>query len=178
MEAHEINECVTNWQQNKDEYSVTNLYNGIQPYFRYLLGRSFSQNIDGESILNETFFRVINCFDPNTGGKFTTYLYTAFKNNCIEYKSRFKTSGRRDFICVDPVEGDLKNKAEEYKLSYGDRSDLMEAIKMLPENQSQILCLFIDGNSISDIHRELQISKDTVHMRMQYGISGLKELLV
>lgn len=149
-----------------------------------------SNDLDAESLLDIAFFKALNSFKEEHGVKFVSYLGKIFKRDCIEYKSRFKTKNRADFICVDThskeEEGspdilsgyNKRGKITTLVNNSSQREDLLEAIGRLPQKEAEIMRLYLDGHTNGEIALQLDMCKSVVSRLMSRSISSLREVFL
>lgn len=111
----------------------------------------------------------------NTDNHFThlsdlkAFLYTAVRNRYKSFLEHEKVADRyREHM---ETEADLTTENAENEL----RHLLQSGIALLPENQAQVLNLYIEGYEPEEIAERLQISIRTVYNTKSLAVQALKE---
>lgn len=97
------------------------------------------------------------------------FLYTAVRNRYKSFLEHEKVADRyREHV---ETEADLTTENAENEL----RHLLQSGIALLPENQAQVLNLYIEGYEPEEIAERLQISTRTVYNTKSLAVQALKE---
>lgn len=159
-----------------------------QTYFpevlRYL--KRFITDAQAEELAQEVFIKAIKGIDSFRGdASLKTWVYRIATNSLRDYLR--SKSHRYDNITnhipeqeleMCPCNSDAENSAEKVIIRKEMNDCIMEYILRLPENYSTVLVLSdIEGHSNREIADILELSQDTVKIRLHRARAKLKEEL-
>ena len=154
--------------------------------FNFIL-RFLGNRETAEEVFQEVFIKIHKAADrylPN--GKFSTWLYTITRNQCVDTFRRLKLretmsldgSGREeetklvDTIASDTVAPDILSSAHEIQ------TVLELALEKLNADQREVFLLREkEGFKFEEIAEMTGVSVNTVKSRMRYALEGLKKTL-
>lgn len=157
----------------------TGVYNFI---YRFFGNRETAQEVFQEVFIK--IHRAVDRYSPN--GKFTTWLYTITRNQCVDIYRRNKirealsldqthreTDVRLgDTIASEDVPPDVLSSAHEIE------GVLQGALEQLNPDQREVFLLREkEGFKFEEIAQMTGVSVNTVKSRMRYALEGLRRIL-
>lgn len=182
-----------------DNALITNYINGCEKSLEFLVNRYQSDlysfiyykvlNEDlANDIFQDTFVKIITTLKQgryHDEGKFVVWAKRIAYNLVIDYfrlkKKHSKVSettyGEDEFSIFDIIREPDEN-VEEQMITDQINQDLMEMIKLLPENQQEVLELrFFKGLSFKEIADETDSSINTTLGRVRYALINLRKIM-
>jgi len=105
---------------------------------------------------------------------FKAYLYNSIKNTCLNYLRDKKENSSIELLTdITSKEEDIESLIIEAELS----AKLFEAIMELPQARREVILLRINGMTIEDIAKELNVSLNTVKSHKKLAHKQLRDNL-
>ena len=158
------------------------------PLYNFIL-RSVRDATQAEDLLQETFARVIQrAGDFENRSKFTTWLYTIARNQCIDHARKMKhrrhasldgPAGRDSDApaLLDRVAG-LEPDVERTASSEDLRRRIVAAVEALPEEQREVFLMRQTQHlPFGEIAIVVGVSENTIKSRMRYALERLQQSL-
>lgn len=155
--------------------------------YNYIISRVRSQAV-AEDILQDTFMKVIKTLHGGSyreEGKFLPWVMRIAHNLVIDHfrlskKMYFVRSNGADEEGLDVLEQlkDVEQSIEEILVQTQIHENLGEVIKLLPEEQREVLEMrYFFGMSFQDIAEETSVSINTALGRMRYALMNVRKII-
>ncbi|HLX93990.1 MAG TPA: sigma-70 family RNA polymerase sigma factor [Puia sp.] len=155
------------------------LVSRYQNYVFTLVHRFTSNREDAEEISQDVFVKAYRSLADFRGeSKFSTWLYTIVRTNCITFLRKKKL----DISSIDSEKAasQLENRESSFSANLVEQKSrtkmVNEAIKMLSPNDGQIITLFYSAEqSLQEMGRILGMEPNTVKVKLHRARQRLKE---
>ncbi|MDT8715721.1 RNA polymerase sigma factor [Clostridium sp. 19966] len=164
--------------QSGDKDAFQKLITRYHPYvYKFLMKICQDENI-AEDLVQETFMKIIRSiekFDVHGKSKFSTYIITVCRNCYIDYYRKNKKLLRNI-----PIDENLKiqcSNLEELIITKVTAENIEKELEKLPEEQKiAIRMKYIEGMTLKEIGKELELESKTIKSRIHHGIIKLRKV--
>jgi len=156
------------------------------PIFNFLL-RSVRDRGRAEELYQDVWMKVIERCDKFRGdAKFSTWLYTIARNQCIDHQRKMKFRGHASLDATEPTTGqsigervsNFGPSTEQLAVGGVVRERIARAVEALPEEQREVFLLRqLEGLAFREISELVGVPANTVKSRMRYALERLQKAL-
>ena len=160
-----------------------------KPVYNFIF-RFVSDRAQAEDLLQETFLRVVRGAGTwKQGSKFTTWLYTIARNQCVDLSRRMKLrraqsldapvkAGETDGAALMDMVADGGAPVDRRAMGGELQGRLKAAIAALSEEQREVFLMReILDMQFGEIAEVTGVPENTVKSRMRYALEKLRDLL-
>lgn len=157
-----------------------------RPLFNVIL-RSVRDRGRAEEIYQDVWMKVIERSGDFRGdAKFSTWLYTIARNQCIDHQRKMRFRGHAS---LEAAQGETGTSLGDRMPNPGPstetlaagrlmRERITEAVRQLPEEQREVFLLrHLQGMAFAEIAEVVGIPANTVKSRMRYALERLQRAL-
>src|SRR5579862_1584430 len=172
------NSIISNVLQG-DQHAYASLVQRYQNFVFTTCLRYATTREDAEEIAQDVFIKAYRSLADFRGeSKFSTWLYTIVRTNCITFLRKKKL----DISSIDSEKAasQLENRESSFSANLVEQKSrtkmVNEAIKMLSPNDGQIITLFYSAEqSLQEMGRILGMEPNTVKVKLHRARQRLKE---
>lgn len=160
------------------------IYDAHHEAVRRFIQATIRDDWAADDLVQETFLRVLDKADTlKDPSKLRPWIYRIALNLCRDHLRSRKTRGRQAEVQVEAAQlTDILpapcSSTETALAQHQMNTCIQHKIKMLPESQRTVLCLFdVNGLSQQEIAQVLEISLENVKIRLHRARKSLKKIL-
>jgi RNA polymerase sigma-70 factor (family 1) len=136
------------------------------------------QELYAKDIVQECFIKIWNRRAKLIGlNELRSYLYTAVKNDCINYLRSQAVQDKKWAIYLEHITEDTMPSMDQEIIHAETMRELHSCIEQLPEKMREVVKLYyIEGKSSGRISCLLQKNRDTIHHQRKAALRLLRNL--